>query len=200
MRGVVTPPRTNHAAGMPAAVGANTMQQLTFWDVQKNDELRRDSALRIAMNTARKFAKSHYTSILSVADYESEAAAATLEYLQQADFNIKLVAQRVKFHLLHTLEKVDRNIQRARQNRATLVDVGSQKTAEAFAEAPAEIPLAVAVEIGEILTTFPPPVAAAIADIMNGKNKDDSARRNKISNQTLYKYLDVFKKKLENVL
>lgn len=176
------------------------MQQLTFWDVQKNDELRRDSALKIAMNAARKFAKTHYTSILSVADYESEAAAATLEYLQQADFNIKYVARRVKFHLLHTLEKVDRNIQRARQNRATLVDVGSQETAEAFAEAPPEIPLAVAVEIGEILATFPPPVAAAIADIMNGKNKDDSARRNRISNQTLYKYLDVFKKKLENVL
>ncbi len=181
------------------------MKQLTFFDdtpeaspAANNPE--RDKAVELAKVAAWKFAQAHSSRFFDVDDYKSEAVAFVLQYLQEPDFALRYVSRRVFCHLSHKLEAVDFNIRRARDGRPQIAETPVEKPDEAFAASVQELPLEIAIEVGALIATYSPPVAAAITDVLNGFTKKDAAARNKLTVKAFWRYFSDFKEKAKNLL
>lgn len=180
------------------------MKQLTFFDdtpeASPVNNPERDKAVELAKVAAWKFAQAHSSRFFDVEDYKSEAVAFVLQYLQEPDFALRYVSRRVFCHLSHKLEAVDFNIRRARDGRPQIAETPVEKPDEAFAASVQELPLEIAIEVGALIATYSPPVAAAITDVLNGFTKKDAAARNKLTVKAFWRYFSDFKEKAKNLL
>jgi len=167
--------------------------QITIFDYERAVVL--DVANRVAQWFNRRYQFDFWTST----DVESEAQLIALEYYQKDDYSVSRLRSTIRFELFHHAESIDKDLQRKRRGVPTLQEVAPQFKKDA-AFAIEDLPLPVVMEIGEIIATFTPPVAAALTDIINGYTHKEAAKRNNISASALSRKFAEFRQKMENVI
>lgn len=169
------------------------MPQLTFFDVERN------KAIEIARNVATRFAASHSSRLIDASDFESEAVVFALEYYKDPDFKIERVAPRVRFHLNHRLDAIDRNVRRSREGRRP-AETNVESPDETFAARVKDLPIEIAIEVGALINTYSPPVSAAITDVLNGYSPREATKRNKLSKDSFWGFFTDFQEKVKFLL
>ena len=167
---------------------------MTFFDLEKQE------ALALARTAAAYFAARHYCEIWDASDVEAEASAIALEFYNSPKYKKRFVFQRVLFSLSHALEKAEKNVRRNRDGHAPLVKVDDQEVLYSNAVAPTSIPLDLALDIGQILLDYTPPIAAAITDVLNGYTITDALKRNNLKYRAFAPAFASFKNRVKGVL
>lgn len=168
-------------------------EQLTFFDLEKQE------VLLLAQATARRFASTHMCDVWTIDDFESEAARIALEFYQSPKYQKAHVSRCVYCGLSHALESADKRARRIRDGKTTLIKVDNPGIEQSVADMRG-LSLDVAIDVGNILLGFTPPLAAAITDVINGYTIKEAIERNTIQYKAFLRAFKSFKKKIKTVV
>lgn len=167
--------------------------QLTFFDLERQE------VLLLAQATARRFASTHVCDVWTQEDFESEASRIALEFYQSPKYQKSHVSRCVKYELSHALEAADKRARRIRDGKTTLIKVDNPGIEQSVADVRG-LSLDVAIDVGNILLSFTPPIASAITDVINGFSIKEAIERNAIQYKAFHRAFKSFKKKIKSVV
>lgn len=168
-------------------------KQLTFFDLEKQE------VLLLAQATARRFASNHVCDVWTLEDFESEAARIALEFYQSPKYQKAHVSRCVHCGLSHALEAADKRARRIRDGKTTLIKIDNPGIEQSVADMRG-LSLDVAIDVGNILLGFAPPIATAITDVINGFTIKEAIERNAIRYKVFLRAFKSFKKKIKSVV